>query len=338
MNNPLVTIAISVYNGRLYVERMVRSCLAQTLQDIEILCVDDGSVDGSAELLDRLGAEDPRIRIVHKPNGGLPSARNACLDSARGKYLFLCDQDDFLHPQAMEFAVRTLAENNADYVSLHCWVASDDKTLRMCGNLDFDAIPRCVCKSRYCALNSRSDFPLSLETWSFVATTELQRSVRFIEAHTFIEGGRNLKVILAAQQIVCTQGAVYGYFNAAADSITHYNVKPKLIADFSGALLDIAERYAPGGTSPLDADAWVYIRKWFVIRNLKYQLNYLRRNRQRSDVQTYRQALELFGKELRMFQRYGCISPFVCNLRHYVSYLKIIFWTRRQRHLRSAEK
>ena len=83
----MVSIIVPVYNIEKYLSRCVESLRGQTYKDIEILLVDDGSTDGSGALCDALAAEDPRIRVIHKPNGGLSDARNAGLDAAAGKWI-----------------------------------------------------------------------------------------------------------------------------------------------------------------------------------------------------------------------------------------------------------
>ena len=92
----LVSVIIPAYNAADVLERCVRSVLAQTYARFEVLLVDDGSRDGTPELADALAREDGRVRVVHKENGGVSSARNAGLDEARGEWLTFVDADDYL--------------------------------------------------------------------------------------------------------------------------------------------------------------------------------------------------------------------------------------------------
>ena len=92
----LISVVIPVYNTKAYLTFCVNSVLAQTFSDYEILLVDDGSTDGSAELCDQLAKEHLQIRAIHKPNGGASSARNKGIDEARGTYIHFIDSDDFL--------------------------------------------------------------------------------------------------------------------------------------------------------------------------------------------------------------------------------------------------
>lgn len=90
-----ISVIVPVYNVSAYLGRCMRSLLAQTFQDREILLVDDGSTDGSGLLCDGFAREDPRIQVIHKANGGLSSARNAGLDRACGTYIYFVDSDDW---------------------------------------------------------------------------------------------------------------------------------------------------------------------------------------------------------------------------------------------------
>lgn len=98
---PAITVVIPVYNTEPYVEQTLRSIMEQTLPEIEILAVDDGSTDGSPDILRRLAAEDARIRIHTQPNRGLSEARNAGMDRARGRYIYFMDSDDLLDQDAL---------------------------------------------------------------------------------------------------------------------------------------------------------------------------------------------------------------------------------------------
>lgn len=98
----LVSVIIPAYNAADVLERCVRSVLAQTYARFEVLLVDDGSRDGTPELADALAREDGRVRVVHKENGGVSSARNAGLDEARGEWLTFVDADDYLGPRFLD--------------------------------------------------------------------------------------------------------------------------------------------------------------------------------------------------------------------------------------------
>ena len=97
-DHPKISIISTVYNTGPYLRPAVESILAQTFTDFELLLVDDGSHDGSAEVCDALAAQDARIRVFHQANGGPAHARNTGLDAASGEWVLFLDADDALLP------------------------------------------------------------------------------------------------------------------------------------------------------------------------------------------------------------------------------------------------
>lgn len=111
----MVSIIVPVYNIKEYLPACVESLRRQTHPDIQILLVDDGATDGSGALCDRLAAEDRRITVIHKKNGGLSDARNAGIDQARGDWVLFVDGDDYLVPEAVERLLE-FARPDVDFV------------------------------------------------------------------------------------------------------------------------------------------------------------------------------------------------------------------------------
>lgn len=99
MNSPLISIIVPVYNTGKYLDRCIQSVLAQTYTNWELLLIDDGSTDSSGAICDKYAAEDNRIRVFHKENGGVSSARNLGLDNAKGDWITFIDADDSVKPE-----------------------------------------------------------------------------------------------------------------------------------------------------------------------------------------------------------------------------------------------
>ena len=109
----LISIIVPVYNMEQYLERCMESIINQTYPTLEIILVDDGSTDRSPQLCDAYAKKDSRIRVVHKPNGGLSDARNAGLAIATGTYIGYVDSDDWIELDMYERMYSACVENGA---------------------------------------------------------------------------------------------------------------------------------------------------------------------------------------------------------------------------------
>ena len=112
--NKKISIIIPVYNTEKYIERCIKSVLKQTYENIEIICVDDGSTDKSGIILDRLGNQDNRLIVIHKTNEGVTEARNAALEHASGEYIGFVDSDDYIDENMYEALVTALESSASD--------------------------------------------------------------------------------------------------------------------------------------------------------------------------------------------------------------------------------
>ena len=115
---PVISVIIPVYNVEPFLDRSVGSVLAQTMRDIEVILVDDGSTDGSGAVCDRLAAGDSRVRVIHQKNSGAAGARNTGLDAASGEFVSFIDSDDRIDPTMLETLYNGITENDAQIA--HC--------------------------------------------------------------------------------------------------------------------------------------------------------------------------------------------------------------------------
>ena len=123
---PKVSVVVPVYNTEKYLERCLESIKNQTLEDIEIVIVDDGSKEGCAHLCDELAKQDSRIKVVHKQNGGLGFARNTGIENATGEYIGFVDSDDYIDPTMYEILYTTASKHDADIaISGICFVGGN---------------------------------------------------------------------------------------------------------------------------------------------------------------------------------------------------------------------
>lgn len=159
MNHPFFSIVIPVYNTIKELQRCVDSVVSQSFTDFELILVDDGSADGSGALCDRLSAEDPRIKTIHKANGGCAAARNTGIRAAGGKYLLFLDSDDMWNDNdALEKFYGIVQSRTVDIVCFGVSIYDEDGNLvkirkaelsDTCGSDKLSVLRELVYKNQY---------------------------------------------------------------------------------------------------------------------------------------------------------------------------------------------
>ena len=121
---PLISVIIPIYKVELYLRHCLNSVLGQSYRNLEIILVDDGSPDNCGEICDEYAAKDSRVKVIHKPNGGVSDARNAGLAIASGDYVGFVDSDDWIAPDMYEYLYRGMVDYDADVTLCEyyeCW-------------------------------------------------------------------------------------------------------------------------------------------------------------------------------------------------------------------------
>ncbi len=214
----LLSIIIPVYNVRAYLNRCVESLLAQMCDDYEIILVDDGSTDGSDRICDQFAKNDTRIRVFHKANGGVSSARNLGLDIARGDLVLFVDSDDFVEEDFIATLVKSMSENGADACCCAFNVVNKNKTFIRSPVIDkkFDIllkedIIKKIVIPLYGPLTyneSRSGF-----SWGWIYSRELIGSYRFPTRVKLLEDVCfNAMVLAGCKKIVLLNRPLYNYY------------------------------------------------------------------------------------------------------------------------------
>ena len=125
---PKVSILVPVYNVERYLAKCLDSLLVQTLQDIEIIVVDDGSTDSSGKIIDEYADKDSRIKVIYKRNTGYGNTMNVALSQAEGEYVGILESDDFIDPEAFEKLYKAAIEQDADVVKANYYHYYEDRT------------------------------------------------------------------------------------------------------------------------------------------------------------------------------------------------------------------
>ena len=124
--DPLISVIVPVYNTSNYLRQCLDSICAQTYKNLEIICVNDGSTDNSADILSEYAARDERIVVVHQKNAGLSAARNTALEAAKGQWVAAVDSDDYLLPETFELCARHTSDNRIDLIRYNIEDFRDD--------------------------------------------------------------------------------------------------------------------------------------------------------------------------------------------------------------------
>ena len=172
---PLISVIVPVFNIEDYIECCLNSLQEQTMKDIEIIVIDDGSTDSSGKICDKFAEEDPRFKIIHKDNEGLSAARNDGLDISKGKYIMFVDGDDWVEPKFCETPYNVAEETDSEIV-IFGWANhnnDDQKTLRWFSNIQFRGFTekRDLFAKRYDSI--------SVVVWNKMYNRELFDDIRF---------------------------------------------------------------------------------------------------------------------------------------------------------------
>ena len=116
MSNPLISIIIPMYNCSQYIEKCISSALNQSYQNLEILCVDDGSIDNTYEVVQKINVSDPRVKLIRQRNMGVSGARNTGVYNSSGEYILFIDSDDWLPMDVCEIVIKQVTIYNYDAV------------------------------------------------------------------------------------------------------------------------------------------------------------------------------------------------------------------------------
>lgn len=136
VSTPCLSVVVPVYNCEKYIGRCIDSILNQTLTDLELILVDDGSSDNSGLICDEYSQKDNRVKVIHKENGGAASARNVGIAVAQGEYIGFCDSDDYLNANMYKELLDVLKKNNLDTISCLSNTRDESGNLVNSGNAD----------------------------------------------------------------------------------------------------------------------------------------------------------------------------------------------------------
>ena len=217
----LVSIIIPVYKVEQYLKRCMDSVLNQTYKNIEVILVNDGSPDNCPALCDEYAKIDSRVRVIHKENGGLSSARNVALDTVKGDYVFFVDSDDWLALETLE-VLNEYLEKDYDMISFQRTYLTEEKVVEKGSEnaKDMDV-------SQYIDESFLGKYDFFVTTKIF--KTEVFNNVRFLEGRNYEDLEIMHRLFLNMKKVVGLDYFLYYYWKgnegAITNTITMENIK-----------------------------------------------------------------------------------------------------------------
>lgn len=205
MSTNLISIIIPVYNVSSYLAQCLESVLEQTYRNLQIICVDDGSIDGSGEICDSYAKRDSRLQVIHQKNAGAGAARNVGLSVAEGEFVGFVDSDDYIAPEMYQSLLDVLMQTDSDIAA--CEMIEVYKN-RMVGNDASDEIQ---------FFSGVEFLKKTAEHWKYynmvnkLFRRELVEGICFPEGNIIDDGFYTYEIIARAKKVAWIQRGLYCY-------------------------------------------------------------------------------------------------------------------------------
>ena len=214
---PLISVIVPIYNVEAYLVECIESILNQTYYRIEVILIDDGSTDSSGKICDYIAKKDRRVKVIHKENGGLSSARNAGIKTAIGEYITFIDSDDVVSTNMIKLLVENIS----------------DCDMSMCRNIKFKTqIPKIKQETKVKIIRRKKYFKLLLQNpdyvvvWGKLYKRELFKDLRFLEGIVHEDEEFMPRLIAKIKKVSVILQALY-FYRIRPNSIMTSGFTPK---------------------------------------------------------------------------------------------------------------
>lgn len=241
----LISVIVPVYNVDNYLRKCIDSLIVQTLKDIEIILVNDGSTDESIDICEEYKLKDNRIKVIHKENGGLSDARNKGIDIAKGKYISFVDSDDWITPQMLEKLYILASKYEADIVQGDYIKAYDEDII--VNNISENIIKynsEQILDELY-----SGNYTKNIVVWNKIYKRELFNDIRFPKGKLHEDEFTTYKILHKANLIIDSNIPIY-YYRQREGSIMNSDFNIKRL-DLLEALKERKEYFIQNGLSKL---------------------------------------------------------------------------------------
>lgn len=274
---PCISVVVPIYQVEKYLHRCVESIRNQSVKDIEIILVDDGSPDDCPRICDELAAIDKRIRVLHKKNGGLSSARNAGVDLATGEYVFYLDSDDYIESTTFEELLAVQKSTEADIVLCNYYYSYPDH--EMAANLDFNET---AILSTYEAMEALVSGRIQNFAWGKLTRREIAQKHRFPEGKLFEDTYWAHLIFADADQIAILNKPLVHYVQREESISFTFTMKRLDVLDgwqvrkdfLEESYPDLVQKWMTHVSSAFVGVAWLVLTrmkkdKWKALRKLR---------------------------------------------------------------------
>lgn len=246
MIKDLITVVVPVYNVEDYLERCLESIGRQTYEKIEVILVNDGSIDRSGEICDKYAALKSNFRVVHQPNGGLSAARNTGIDEANGEFISFVDSDDFIANNFIEHLYNIQKIYKADIsICQHQKFYSEQSLVNRYDKEKDDGILNITGGQALEDLLYRKSFTTS--AWGKLYRIDLFDGIRFPLNRLFEDLSTTYKLLAKSKHVSISRCQLYFYFQRSK-SIMHssFSNEKLILLDISKEILTFVKENEPG--------------------------------------------------------------------------------------------
>lgn len=239
---PKISVVLPVYKVEKYLEKCVRAMLGQTYRNLEIILVDDGSPDNCPQLCDALAQEDPRIRVLHKENGGLSDARNEGTRIAEGEYITFVDPDDMVTETYIEYLYSLIEKYNcAVSLCTHTVVFENGKEIRYGDGTDeLLSAEECLHRMLYHDV-------IDTSAWAKLYRIDLARKNLYPRGKLFEDIGTTYRFFIDSKNVACGYQSQYFYMQRSGSIVSgSFNPHKLDLLEMTDRMASDVERQYPG--------------------------------------------------------------------------------------------
>lgn len=302
--NELISVIVPIYNVEKYLHQCLKSIINQTYKNLEIILVDDGSPDNCPKICDEYSRKDKRIKVIHKENGGLSSARNAGLDVVTGEYISFIDSDDMIDEKFIETLYNLCKENNCDISECNLQ-RFEKEVVKKADNYDKKIYTNYEMQRR---LYIPEYFIRGIVVWNKLYKRYLYDDIRFPTGKINEDEFTTYKVLYKCKSSICVTDEELYFYRINENSIMGQKFNPKRL-DVLDAFEERKEFYKNCGEMELYFDT---ISKYHKILKDLYM-----NTKNINESQTYLKKIKKqLKKNCREYMRINC---------SYIKKIKVIF-------------